>query len=323
MAMTKLSDEILLETIKNFYLYGSFGAASSITNLPRTTFQHRYSEAKRRYPNINSLEEVEKFLSTHTIKSSPTKITNYSYPPAFAPKFEIKSMLIGGDSHFWPGNPSVMWKAFTKLAHDLQPDCIILNGDVLDGASISKHGKTMRSSAPKITQEIEAAQERLSELPKCSTKIWTLGNHDVRIDNYIANMNSEIEEYVGSFVDRFPDWEFAHSAFINNVEIRHRFRGGIHAAWNNALHSGVNIITSHTHQLNIIPVRNRNGTHYGIECGMLADPLHPCFEYTEFSPSRVCSGFVYITFDDEKNIMPPMSCEMIRGRPAYQGKYVF
>jgi hypothetical protein len=70
-------------------------------------------------------------------------------------------------------------------------------------------------------------------------------------------------------------------------------------------------------------VRNRNGSHYGIEAGMLGDPNSPAFEYSEAAPSRACPGFVFLSYDEEGNVMPPELCEMIRGRPAFRGEYVY
>jgi hypothetical protein len=83
------------------------------------------------------------------------------------------------------------------------------------------------------------------------------------------------------------------------------------------------MVTSHTHQLQVTAVRNRNGSHYGIECGMLGDPYSAAFEYAEGAPSRACAGFVLLSFDEDGKVMPPECAEMIRGRPSFRGKYVF
>jgi hypothetical protein len=150
-----------------------------------------------------------------------------------------------------------------------------------------------------------------------------MGNHDQRVDNYLANSAPELEDYAGKLSDRFPEWNFCYATVINGVEVRHRFRGGIHTAWNNALHSGISMVTSHTHQLQITAVRNRLGSHYGIECGMLNDPYGPQFEYAEGAPTRACGGFVLLSFDEDFNLLPPELAEMIRGRPTFRGKYVY
>jgi len=313
--MTPLSDELLLETLRIWKAYGSVERAAKSLNLQRTTFQTRLRKAQFKFPDHYNEDDVNR----HFIRDK----NGWTYQDHHIPTEEIKTVLIGGDAHIWPGEPSLMWKAFCKVAKKYKPDAIVLNGDIIDGARVSRHGRFLGSRAPKIMDEIEAVYEHLKMLPKAKTRIWTVGNHDIRVDNYLANQAPELEDYLGSFVDRFPEWKFCYAATINNVEIRHRFRGGIHAAWNNALHSGVTMVTSHSHQLQMTAIRNRNGSHYGIEAGMLGDPNSPAFEYSEAAPSRACPGFVFLSFDEDGNIMPPELCEMIRGRPAFRGQYVY
>ena len=306
-----ISEEKLIYFINEYNKTHSIRATAFKLGISRSTLQGHYKKALEVFPHLFKEKQPQIELDTWVL------------PPVYAPEADIKTVLIGGDAHIWPGEPSIMWKAFAKVAKQVKPDCIVLNGDILDGARVSKHSKPLGYRAPKISQEIEAVRQHLKMLPLVKHKIWTMGNHDIRVDNYLANSAPELEDYAGRIKDRFVDWEFCWATLINNVEIRHRFRGGIHAGWNNALHSGISIVTSHTHQLQLTAVRNRNGSHYGIECGMLADPWGAQFEYTEGAPSRSCPGFVLLTFDDEHNLMPPEFCELIRGRPAFRSKYVF
>jgi len=311
MASRPVPDEHLIHVINVYNKTGSARATGFQLNIPRSTIRQQLAKAKEFFPHL--------FDQKHP-QLEPTE---WVIPPIYVPEKDIKTVLVGGDAHIWPGEPTIMWKAFAKVAKQLKPDCIVLNGDILDGARVSRHGRPLGSKAPKISQEVEAVREHLKMLPLSAHKIWTMGNHDIRVDNYLASAAPELEDYAGRIKDRFPEWEFCWATVINEVEIRHRFRGGIHTAWNNALHSGINIVTSHTHQLQLTAVRNRRGSHYGIECGMLADPWGPQFEYTEGAPNRQCAGFVFLTFDEENNLMPPEFCEMIRGRPAFRNKYVF
>jgi len=312
MTFAPLSKELMLETIRQWNAAGSISSAARLAQIPRTTFQNRFHQAEQQFPDL-----------IKTPKKHDGTFQPWTYPNTIIPETEIKTVLIGGDAHIWNKEPSLMWQAFCKVAKSVKPDAIVLNGDILDGAKVSRHSRHLGSRAPKIGDEIDAAREWLRMLPKVQTRIWTMGNHDQRVDNYLANQAPELEDYAGRLSDRFPDWQFCYSTAINGVEIRHRFRGGIHAGWNNALHGGITIVTSHTHQLQVTAVRNRNGSHYGIECGMLGDPQSAAFEYTEGAPSRVCAGFVLLSFDDDGNVLPPECAEMIRGRPAFRGKYVF
>jgi predicted phosphodiesterase len=312
MTFAPLTDELLKETIRQWNAAGSMSMAARMAQVPRTTFQNRFHQAELKYPEL--IKKVDKHNGT---------FQPWTYTNTIIPEFEIKSVLIGGDAHIWNKEPSLMWRAFCKVAKSVKPDAIILNGDILDGAKVSRHKSLLGSRAPKISDEIDAAREWIRMLPKVQTQIWTIGNHDQRVDNYLANQAPEMEDYAGRLSDRFPDWQFGYCADINGVEVRHRFRNGIHAGWNNALHGGVTMVTSHTHQLQVTAVRNRKGSHYGIECGMLGDPSSAAFEYTEGAPSRVCPGFVLLSFDEDGHVMPPECAEMIRGRPSFRGKYVF
>ncbi len=48
-------------------------------------------------------------------------------------------VMVGSDAHYWPGEASVAHQAFVKLAKEIKPHTIVINGDLFDGARISKH----------------------------------------------------------------------------------------------------------------------------------------------------------------------------------------
>jgi len=231
--------------------------------------------------------------------------------------------IVGSDLHVWTGEPTLIYKAFCAVAKKLKVDGIILNGDIIDGARVSRHPAIRGSSAPKIDVEIETAKKWLKLLPHAKHKLWAMGNHDLRIDNYIAANANELSDYILSLSEHFRDYTFSFAFELNNtLEVRHRFRGGIHGAWNNTLHSGMNIATGHTHQLQVTAMRDRNGSRWGIETGTLADPFGPQFEYSEGSPSRSQMGFAVITFGENGEMFPPELCEMVGGRPIFRGDHV-
>jgi len=304
-----ISFELLLETLRVFESNNNnISAAARSLNIPRQTFEYRLNRAKEQFPS-----------------GSPEQNINgrWTYPRIIMKDVPNTRWVIGSDLHIWDGDPPLIYKAFVKVCKSLKPDGIILNGDVIDGARISRHPSIRGSKAPKIEKEIETAKKWLKMLPKTKHRLWTMGNHDVRIDNYVASNANELDGYILSLQEHFTDWEIAWAFELNNtVEIRHRFRGGIHAGWNNALHGGISMVTGHTHQLQMTAMRDRNGSRWGIETGTLADPFGPQFQYAEGSPSRSQMGFVVISFDEDGNLMPPELCEMIRGRPVFRGQYI-
>lgn len=259
-----------------------------------------------------------------TISANPAYLrTKWTYPREICPRIEGGSVLIGSDLHVWPGEAPPIWHAFVAVAREIEPTAIILNGDIIDGTRISRHPRLRNQGAPRVKHEIEAAQKWLGMLPACSGRFWTLGNHDQRVDGYLANQAPEMDDFAGDLKDRFSDWTFSYSVVINDsVEVRHNFRAGIHAGYNNAMHSGRTMVTGHTHQLECKAIVDRNGTRYGIECGMLNDPHAPVFEYTQGSPTRWRAGFIVLTFDKRGGLLPPEIAEWRDGACWFRGKAI-
>ena len=52
-----------------------------------------------------------------------------------------------------------------------------------------------------------------------------------------------------------------------NVVIKHRMKGGIHAAHKNTLHAGTTMVTGHLHSLKVTPFSDYNGTRWGVDTG--------------------------------------------------------
>lgn len=311
MAQPSLSDEVLLDTLKIYALNNQNSVASAaMLGLPRATFINRLHRAQQKFPKMD--------FSTH-----PQVTAKWTFPAMKHIESPKSVWIIGSDFHLWDDQPTLIYKAFAKLARELKVTGIIANGDVLDGARVSRHGLPMGTKAPKIDKEIDAARKLFSMLPRTKYRLWTMGNHDIRIDNYIAGQARELDEYIGNLATRFPEWDIAYAFTLNDhTEVRHRFRGGIHGGYNNALHSGVNLITGHTHQLQVTAIRDRKGSRWGVETGTMADPKGPQFEYTEGAPTRAQMGFAVITFDADGHMLPPELCEIIRGRPVFRGRYV-
>jgi predicted phosphodiesterase len=233
-------------------------------------------------------------------------------------------ILVGSDAHYWPGEASVAHKAFVAVAKALKPDAIVLNGDVLDGARISRHDPLYRTNPPTVKQEIDACQERLGEIEKASknsTLFWTYGNHDVRLWRYIQVNAPELHGMPSvELFEHFPGWHHGWRLDINDhVVIKHRLNNGIHAAYNNTLKSGRTIVTGHLHRLCVTPWGDYDGRRWGVDTGTLADPEGDQFVYMEEGPATGCSGFAVLTFRGGM-LLPPELCEVIGGVAYFRGK---
>lgn len=248
----------------------------------------------------------------------------WTYPREIAHEVLGGCVLIGGDAHVWPGPPSPMWLAFCEIARRLKPALIVLNGDMIDGTRVSRHPRLRGQGTPTVAQECEALRGWLTLLPAAPLQAWTVGNHDTRADAYLANMAPEIDDWAGRLSDRFPAWQMGYSVTVNDVvEIRHiPPAGGIHAAYNSALKSGISTVTSHTHCCDVRPITDRRGTRYGVQAGTLNDPGAPVFEYGQGALNQQRPGFVVLNFTDEGRMMPPELCEWVGGGAVFRGTFV-
>lgn len=242
--------------------------------------------------------------------------------------FDVKDgiVMIGSDAHYWPGPKSLMHKAFVKLCKELKPAAVIMNGDVIDACTISRHPPIGWAKLPTVQEEIEVAQERLGEIEQAAfkaRKTWPLGNHDSRYETKIATMVPELAKVMGTrLADHYPLWEPCWSTFINDdVVIKHRFKGGIHAPHNNTVYSGKTIITGHLHSAKVIPFTDYNGTRYGVDTGCVADPNHRAFlDYTEDNSKNWRDGFCVLTFKDGRLLPPDLVLRWDDSTVTFQGK---
>ena len=238
-------------------------------------------------------------------------------------------VIIGGDAHYWPGEPSTAHRAFVQFIREMKPRAVIANGDMFDGARISRHPPIGWAQTPTVKQELEVVQDRMQEIadacPRGCRKTWPLGNHDARYESKIAATLPELAEVHGvSLQDHMPLWEPCWAVWINDeVVVKHRFRNGIHATYNNTLHAGMTMVTGHLHSQKITPFTDYRGTRYGIDAGCLADPSAKAFtDYTEDGPKNWRSGFAVLTFRDGKLLMPELVTVWDEGHVQWRGDLV-
>ena len=237
------------------------------------------------------------------------------------------TVLIGSDAHYWPGDPSTAHRAFVLMCKRLKPAAVIMNGDVLDASTISKHMPIGWEKRPKLIDEIETAKERLKEIyrtvPFKTRKIWTLGNHDARFETRLAHVAQEYALIHGVHLrDHFPDWDAAWSVWINgDVIVKHRFKSGIHAPHNNTMWAGKTMVTGHLHSMKVQPLTDYNGTRWGVDGGCLANPDHAAFvDYTEDAPKNWRSGFVVLTFREGRLLWPELVSVFDKNHVEFRGE---
>lgn len=260
----------------------------------------------------------------------PTRGGHYQqldkHPSAVKVEIQDGHILVGSDSHYYPGVVSTAHTAFLEFIREFKPKVIIKNGDEADFPSISRFSHGWEKQ-PSVAEEIECCAAMLGEIEKTAPKaklIWPVGNHDSRLETKIATAAPELAKLKGVHLrDHFSDrWLACFAAFVNDdVVVKHRIKGGVYAPRNNTLFAGKTVITGHLHSLKVWPHSDYNGTRWGVDCGTMADPYGPQFSgYTELSPLDWRSGFVLLTFVKGKLLWPETVFVSGPGTVQFRGK---
>lgn len=220
-------------------------------------------------------------------------------------------VIVFSDAHFWPDITTTAFKALLECIKEYKPTAIICNGDAFDGSGLSRFPRMDFDQIPSVKEELEACQFYLGEVEKVARGaklFWPMGNHDQRFLASVVQNLPAFEGVPGTHLkDYFPMWNSCWSVWINeDTCIKHRWKGGWTGGRNNAVNSGVNMITGHTHVLSSIPFNDYNGTRWGVQTGTLADEHGPQFKYTEDTPKDWNSGFVMLSFERSKLLQPEM-----------------
>jgi hypothetical protein len=234
-------------------------------------------------------------------------------------------VIVFSDAHFQPNEVTTAYKALLLMLKEFKGEikAIVANGDIFDGSQASRHPRINWSQTPTVKEELEACQEFMGGIEKLAGNaelIWTLGNHDARFETFLSNAGITTYEGVLGFSlkDHFPLWKSCWSFWVNeDTCIKHRWKGGFGATRSNSLNSGTNMITGHTHNLSAFPITDYNGTRWGVQTGCLADPHSSAFiHYIEDAPTDWRSGFVLLSWENSKMLMPELV--MVSGEDEFE-----
>ena len=246
-------------------------------------------------------------------------------------KFEINDgvVIIGSDAHYSPGHIPVAHKALCNLVKSLgtKVKAVILNGDIMDGGTISRHAPTGWKKPATVKQELEVIQERLGEIEKVRPAgcqlMRTYGNHDNRFESRLAANVPEFEG-VGGFLlrDHIPHWKDSQRIDINDdCVVIHDWHYGLHSGWNDVLKGGCHTVTGHTHELSCKAHKGFKNAHYGVKTGMLADEHQDEFSYRLSKPGfNWQSGFAVLTWRDGMLLYPEFCAVRDDGNAYFRGE---
>jgi len=245
---------------------------------------------------------------------------------------ENGTVIVFSDAHFWPGIRSTAFQGLLWAIAELKPTAVIANGDIFDGSLISRHAKIGWAKSPSVIEELKACEANMGEIEEVAKAarhnvrlVWPLGNHDARFETFLAANAPQYEHIKGfSLRDHFPAWQPCWSVWLNeNVVVKHRNKGGIHATHNNTVQSGVTMVTGHLHSLKVSPYTDYNGVRYGVDTGTLAGIYGPQFrDYLEENPVNWRSGFAVLTFANGKLLMPELAMVETNETIQFRGKII-
>jgi hypothetical protein len=242
------------------------------------------------------------------------------------------TVIVFSDAHFWPGIRSTAFKGLLYAIGVYAPTAVIANGDIFDGSSISKYARIGWDKSPSVIEELKACQACMSEIEEVAKAarhnvrlLWPLGNHDARFETFLAANAPQFEHTTGfKLSDHFQKWKKCWSVWLNDqVIVKHRNKGGIHATHNNTVQSGVTMVTGHLHSLKVTPYVDYNGVRYGVDTGTLADIYGPQFEnYLEQNPVNWRSGFAILTFVNGVLLMPELVMVHTQDTIQFRGEVI-
>jgi hypothetical protein len=286
----------LIDFQKAVDTHGSIRAAARAHGIAESTFRDRL-KAKR---DVELTIAENKVINTLAIRNG--------------------SIVIGSDAHYSPKLITTAHKAFCNVIAEHAGDvkAVVLNGDLLDGARISKHARIGWQKTYSVKDELEAVRERLSDIEGAARGmklLRTIGNHDIRFDSRLAHAAPEYEGIAGfALADHLPAWKDSYRIDVNaDTVIIHSVANGMHAAYNNVVKgAGYHIITGHTHRFGKL--------RYGIETGMLADPEQDEFHYLTGRNANWQSGFAVLTWRDGELLMPEFCSVRDDGKAYFRGQ---
>ena len=321
MSGSKISDKQFIELYQN---------SDSIDYLAKTLGMNERS-VRRRRRRMEQKYKIALNTLTHTLQFQHLQ-TAHRHVPRLNLGVENGTVLVFSDAHFYPGIHTTAFKGLLWAIETLNPVAVIANGDVFDGATISRHPRIGWDSKPSVIEELKACEIAMAEIEEAAKKarhnvqlIWPLGNHDARFENFLAAHAPQYEHVKGfSLKDHFPAWTPCWSCWLNeDTVVKHRFKGGIHATHNNTLWSGKNIVTGHLHSLRVSPITDYNGVRYGVDSGTLAEIDGPQFrDYLEENPTNWRSGFVVLTFHNGKLLMPELAMKFNDQAIEFRGQVI-
>jgi UDP-2,3-diacylglucosamine pyrophosphatase LpxH len=150
---------------------------------------------------------------------------------------------------------------------------IILNGDILDSAQISRHPKT--ADTPKFLNEIELAKQFLEGLRsefKDQNIYFKIGNHEDRLERYLMQNADALAGLIDfrkllklddlgiRFVESTQFMKIENTYIVHGHEMK--VSGGVNPARALILKAAANVVMGHVHRTSFASIKSLDGKFY-------------------------------------------------------------
>lgn len=109
----------------------------------------------------------------------------------------LKKVLVGSDFHSQFVDPFAL-EVFLDAIDLVKPDLVVLNGDVVEFSSVSRHTKMPGAANLSLQGEIDFCRERIlrpvRQRAGDAAITWHIGNHEHRLVRYLADVAPDLAE---------------------------------------------------------------------------------------------------------------------------------
>lgn len=191
MRPTSIKGQIVLDYLKKF------------PNTPNVTLARKiYKENSISFKDVENVRSIirtytgnngkksNKYIKNKEFYTPPKSLNPFNLPESYAndyTAYEIKQskVLIISDLHF-PYQDNKAIESALNYGLDKKVNCILINGDLIDFATISRHEKDWRMRT--VNEEFNSVRQFLVSLRKAFPNakiVYKHGNHDERWEKYL------------------------------------------------------------------------------------------------------------------------------------------
>ena len=159
--------------------FGTFAHAKEVAGLADKVGTRRQKAAR-----------AEQSRREHATRYQEEVFLPYVYDPAAREARGTELMLSISDTHAGYLDPFTWW-SFLHACKAMDPDIVLLNGDMIEGSAISRHPK-VPGKVMKLQDEFNFLREMIQKLREVCPDaeiIWTAGNHGLdRLASYLTQV---------------------------------------------------------------------------------------------------------------------------------------